>query len=110
MQLSLGNETRDFSEPRFSEIVELIHNQSKDLAGHAYEEELKIFISGPDLPNMTFTDLPGLITQDKQLMDSNTSVRQLVQSYMSRSNTTIVVVEPAMIEDFETSQVSPLLR
>jgi len=70
-----------------------------------------VTIAAPDLPSMTFTDLPGLITDDRAVSDEEgMSIRKLVKKYMRKVSTTLVVVEPASTEDFETSQVAPLLK
>jgi hypothetical protein len=78
----------------------------------AFEEELRVKIAAPGLPNMCFTDLPGLVTDDREVFDSaeGLTIRELVKRYMRRPQTTLVVVEPAATEDFDTSQVAPLLR
>jgi hypothetical protein len=112
MTINLGRDTAVYPEPKFFEIIRHIFDQSADAAGHAYEEELRVYISAPGLPNRTFTDLPGLITNDRQLTGSaaHKSIATLVAEYMKNPSTTVVAVEPASVEDFETSQISPLLR
>jgi hypothetical protein len=120
MTINLGGNTAVFPDAQFFEIIRHIFDQSADTAGHAYEEELRVYISAPGLPNRTFTDLPGLITNDRQLTvdsggvqsgsSSPKSIATLVAQYMQNPSTTVVVVEPASVEDFETSQISPLLR
>lgn len=109
--IQLGRDKANYTDPKFDEIINKVRNESSTRDGKVYMGELKIEITAPGLPNISFTDLPGLITDNRQLSDSEgQSIRQLVQSYMIRKNTTLVVVEPASIEDFDTSQVSPLIR
>ena len=123
--VQLGRKKGSIHDLDFDEIVNTIRNESCSKDRIAFKGELIIDITAPGLPNITFTDLPGLITDNRSLGDcdysyhssatqggqpSTMSIRQLVESYMVRKNTTLVVVEPASVEDFETSQVSPLLR
>lgn len=117
--INLDQRSAIYPSQEFHDIVEQIARQSKDTDGHAYEEELTVYISAPHLPNRTFTDLPGLITKDRQLSvfdgqtsthSGNKSIATMVMDYMKNPTTTVVVVEPASVEDFETSQISPLLR
>lgn len=110
--LHLSGVTAVYPSPEFAAIIDQIIHQSKDVDGHAYEEELRVYISAPGLPNQCFTDLPGLTTRDKQLKGSvDKSIASLVKSYMRDENSTVVVVEPAIAaEDFETSQISPIMR
>lgn len=113
ISLCLGKESADFAHPDFDRIVESVHVESLTKDGRAFGGELKVTIEAPGLPSMTFTDLPGLITEDRAVSDSdeeNMSIRKMVRKYMRKLNTTLVVVEPASTEDFETSQVVPLLR
>lgn len=112
--LSFGDEVAFFDDPNFDTIVERIHGESMVRDGKAYQEELKVTIRAPGLPNMFFIDLPGLITDDREVSDvvegGTTTIRKLVKQYMRAPNTTLVVVEPAATEDFDTSQVAPMLR
>ncbi|KAJ1401115.1 hypothetical protein B484DRAFT_239312, partial [Ochromonadaceae sp. CCMP2298] len=108
--IKLGREQASFEDPKFDEIVQRVHRESEE-EGKAYLGELRIVITAPDLPNSSFTDLPGLTTTDRTLSDNkDSSIRQMVRTYMSRPNSTLLVVEPAHVGvDFETSQVAPLL-
>ena len=112
--LSFGDEISYFDDPNFDVIVNRIHEESLVRDGKAYQQELKVTIHAPGLPNMHFTDLPGLITDDREVSDivdaDVTTIRKLVKQYMRQPGTTLVVVEPAATEDFDTSQVAPMLR
>lgn len=110
--IALGDETVRFGDDaRFDEILDMVIAQSVDQGSEAFEQELAIYISAPGLPNIEFTDLPGLITKDKTLADNeDLSMTKLIVNYMTRPNTTVVVVEPAAIEDLDTSHVSPLMK
>ncbi len=111
ISVHLGLEVAHFGEARFDEIVEMVMSQSHHQGSDAFETELCVRIAAPGLPNISFTDLPGLVTKEKVLADnSSMSMTRLVVNYMSRPNSTVVVVEPASIEDLETSHVSPLMR
>lgn len=107
---SASDERKFNSNMDFDSIINRITTESEDTAHDIFEEELVVEILAPNLPNVTFTDLPGLVTMDKKLSDSEKSIRELIVSYICRPNTTVVVVESASIDDFEISHVSPLLR
>lgn len=84
---------------------------SRNTSGVAFYREVQITISGPEMPNLSFTDLPGLVTEDKPLGDDERlTVKSLVEWYISQPHTTLVVVETATLEDYDNSHVSPLLR
>lgn len=155
--LHLGGEiaTLCHDEARFDAIIAKVNQESVVRDGRAFGGELRVVIAAPGLPNMQFTDLPGLITDDRILSDAQemeadssssaaegssqeqqhphhkhqqqhhhhhhnkhqqqqlleqATIRKMVRRFMEMKNTTLVVVEPASVEDFETSQVSPLLR
>lgn len=110
--INKGKETARFDEPQFDEIVDAVHNESLVRDGRAYQEELRITIAAPGLPNISFTDMPGLITDDRTVSDAadDLTIRRLVKRYIRQPQTTLVVVEPAATEDFDTSQVAPMLK
>jgi hypothetical protein len=109
--LQFRGESANFDEPKFDQIVEDIHNESLVRDGKAFRDELRVIIAAPGLPNMFFTDLPGLITDDRKLHgDDDMTIRKLVKGYVRQPRTTLVVVEPAATEDFDTSQVAPMLK
>jgi hypothetical protein len=112
ISLNFEEENANFDEPKFDDIVNRVHAESRVRDRRAFEEELRVKIAAPGLPNMCFTDLPGLVTDDREVFDSaeGLTIRELVKRYMRRPQTTLVVVEPAATEDFDTSQVAPLLR
>lgn len=102
----------------YDEVFDVIINKIKtDFNNNrvAYRGELVIEITAPGLPNINFTDLPGLVTATESRLgdiseEEQIGIRQLVESYIVRENTTLVVVELATIDDLDASQVSPLLR
>jgi hypothetical protein len=107
-ELKLGETVTRFGEEAFNQLIDALNNVSGD---SAFQEELVVAISGPGLRSIAFTDLAGLVTNDKPLEDCNEkTIKSLAIEYLRRPNTTVVVVEPATLEDFDTSQISPLLR
>lgn len=118
LTLQLGRLKGSITEETFDTIINTIKEESIQTDRVAYMGELIIEITAPGLPNINFTDLPGLVTETKnaKLVDvvsgeeEEIGIRELVESYMIRDNTTLVVVEPATCEDFASSQVSPILR
>eukprot|EP01038_Epipyxis_sp_PR26KG_P009885 gene9885-13295_t len=105
-----NDEEEQIRRENFDRLVDRINQESSDQERNIYGEELKILISAPGLPNVRFTDLPGLVGETRMLNDRPFSIRELTMEYIKRPNTTVVVVESASIEDFETSLVSPMLN
>jgi hypothetical protein len=111
ISLRFGTEYANLDDPNFEKIVDTVHNESLVRDGRAFEGELRVTVTAPGLPTMTFTDLPGLITDDREVADAeDVTIRKLVKRYMRQPGTTLVVVEPAATEDFDTSQVAPMMR
>jgi hypothetical protein len=111
ISLRFGTQYATLDDPHFEEIVNTVHNESLVRDGRAFEGELRVTVAAPGLPTMTFTDLPGLITEDREVADAEgVTIRKLVKRYMRQPATTLVVVEPAATEDFDTSQVAPMMR
>lgn len=115
LTLQLGKMKGSIDDEVFDRIIKKIKTEFVNNRV-AYRGELIIEITAPGLPNINFTDLPGLITttENKKLGDigeeEQIGIKQLVESYIVRENTTLVVVELATIDDLDASQVSPLLR
>lgn len=68
---------------------------------------LSITISGPDRPILQILDLPGLIYHDASDKKNIQLVRDIVESEMKKSNSTILAVVPANI-DFKNQGVLAL--
>lgn len=63
------------------------------------DDQIMIELSGPSLPNLTLTDLPGLVRTVADGEDPGMihRVRQLVNRYMSQERTIIIAVVPANV-------------
>ena len=64
------------------------------------DDAIVIKVSGPNLPNLTLTDLPGLIrtvndAEDAGMIDR---VRALVDRYLNQKRTVILAVVPANVD------------
>lgn len=73
--------------------------------------EVVVEIYASNVPNITFTDLPGLATVDKRLSDDpqGRSLKEYIFERMQQKNTALVIVEKASEEEYETSHICPLL-
>ncbi|KAF2634975.1 P-loop containing nucleoside triphosphate hydrolase protein [Massarina eburnea CBS 473.64] len=67
----------------------------KSTSGLFFEDVLQIRYSGPDLPSLTFVDLPGIIHAEIKGNKGVETVRRLVQSYMSDERSIILAVVSA---------------
>ncbi|KAG6622132.1 Interferon-induced GTP-binding protein Mx [Phytophthora cinnamomi] len=68
------------------------------------DDQIVIEMCGPDLPNLTLTDLPGLVRtvgdhEDQCIMPR---VRQMVDRYMQQERTVIIAVVPANVDMHNT--------
>ncbi|KAG7380707.1 hypothetical protein PHYBOEH_011338 [Phytophthora boehmeriae] len=68
------------------------------------DDQIVIEMSGPDLPNLTLTDLPGLVRTvgDHENEDIIPRVRNMVNRYMSQERTVIIAVVPANVDMHNT--------
>ncbi|KAF1321597.1 Interferon-induced gtp-binding protein mx, partial [Globisporangium splendens] len=68
------------------------------------DDQIVIELCGPDLPNLTLTDLPGLVRTVGDSEDSGIigRVRQLVGRYMTQERTIIIAVVPANVDMHNT--------
>jgi hypothetical protein len=110
--LQFGGKFAAFAEPAFDEIIDAMQQESLDVAHQAFAGELCVTIAAPGLPNVKFTDLPGLTAADRNVVDEEgVTIRKLVEKYVKLPDTTLVVVEPALAHiDLANSQVAHLIR
>ncbi|GAB9477659.1 hypothetical protein Gpo141_00014776, partial [Globisporangium polare] len=68
------------------------------------DDQIVIEMSGPELPNLTLTDLPGLVRTvgDNEDQSIIRRVRQLVDRYMTQERTIIIAVVPANVDMHNT--------
>ncbi|CAI5746807.1 unnamed protein product [Peronospora destructor] len=68
------------------------------------DDEIVIEMSGPYLPNLTLTDLPGLVRTlgDNEEQSVILRIRQIVNRYMQQERTIILAVVPANVDMHNT--------
>ncbi|TYZ68099.1 hypothetical protein PybrP1_005227 [[Pythium] brassicae (nom. inval.)] len=68
------------------------------------DDQIVIEMCGPELPNLTLTDLPGLVRTvgDNEDQSIIARVRQLVDRYMRQERTIIIAVVPANVDMHNT--------
>jgi hypothetical protein len=71
--------------------------------------EIIIKIDSKNVPNLTCIDLPGIIALNKSEVDTKTHIRDLVKSYIVKSNVIILGIFPARM-DLETDFVFELIK
>jgi hypothetical protein len=91
--------------------MQLIEELSSSHPGELFEEEIVIQIVTNNVPDLVFTDYPGITTEDKVLCDSGEgkTLKLLIQEEMKKPYNVVVIVEPASREDFNTSHIYPLV-
>ncbi|KAI8996220.1 P-loop containing nucleoside triphosphate hydrolase protein [Trametes punicea] len=88
--------------------AEALKQLSKDAPQTFSRNVVCIDLTGPGLPDISFVDLPGLIQND----DGNGEVQlveELVRSYISSSNTLILMALP-MTDDIQNQKAAQLAR
>ena len=95
-----------------AEFMQLIEELSSSHPGELFEEEIVIQIVTNNVPDLVFTDYPGITTEDKVLCDSGEgkTLKGLIEEKVQQPYNTLVIVEPASREDFSTSHIYPLLQ
>jgi hypothetical protein len=70
------------------------------------DDSIIVIAKGPEYPDLTLTDLPGIIRTLGDGDDASiiTSVRRLVQRYMEKPRTIILAVHPATV-DLHNSEI-----
>ncbi|KAJ0406020.1 hypothetical protein P43SY_010076 [Pythium insidiosum] len=68
------------------------------------DDQIVLELSGPELPNVTLTDLPGLVRTVGDNEDASIigRVRDMVQRFMSQERTIIIAVVPANVDMHNT--------
>ncbi|ETO60177.1 hypothetical protein F444_21600 [Phytophthora nicotianae P1976] len=68
------------------------------------DDQIVIEMCGPELPNLTLTDLPGLVRTvgDREDQSIIPRVRQMVDRYMKQERTVIIAVVPANVDMHNT--------
>lgn len=84
------------------EVTKIIVPKSGNgLGNFAFAQDiLSITVSGPDRPNLTIVDLPGLIraTNDQQTKQDILTINQIVDSYIKKPRTIVLAVLRACVD------------
>ncbi|KAL4168554.1 hypothetical protein KRP22_011952 [Phytophthora ramorum] len=100
-----GEEKGDLQ--RLEDVPDAITRLTKKLVDEGQyisDDQIVIEMSGPDLPNLTLTDLPGLVRTvgDHEDQSIIPRVRQMVDRYMQQERTVIIAVVPANVDMHNT--------
>ncbi|KAL4094649.1 hypothetical protein PRIC1_010307 [Phytophthora ramorum] len=100
-----GEEKEDLQ--RLEDVPDAITRLTKKLVDEGQyisDDQIVIEMSGPDLPNLTLTDLPGLVRTvgDHEDQSIIPRVRQMVDRYMQQERTVIIAVVPANVDMHNT--------
>lgn len=94
IQFRHGNETYDFGNPLLPAFIDRLHDFS---GNEIFESPLEITIRAYQLPNIQFTDMPGLRSTDVPLADSPSKTLQtMVEECIANKANTVVAVESAL--------------
>lgn len=85
--------------------IEMLTQMLVDEGQTISDDSIVIKVKGPDLPNLTLTDLPGLIRTvgDGESEGMIGRVRALVDRYLKQRRTIILAVVPANVGKFDYS-------
>ncbi|EEY56066.1 interferon-induced GTP-binding protein Mx [Phytophthora infestans T30-4] len=100
-----GEEKQDLN--RLKDVPDSITKLTQKLVDEGQyisDDQIVIEMCGPELPNLTLTDLPGLVRtvgdhEDQSLIPR---VRQMVDRYMKQEQTVIIAVVPANVDMHNT--------
>ncbi|KAK1946578.1 Interferon-induced GTP-binding protein Mx [Phytophthora citrophthora] len=100
-----GEEKEDLN--RLEDVPDAITkltNKLIDEGQYISDDQIVIEMCGPELPNLTLTDLPGLVRTVGDHEDQNIipRVRQMVDRYMKQERTVIIAVVPANVDMHNT--------
>ncbi|CAH0484319.1 unnamed protein product [Peronospora farinosa] len=92
---------------RMEDVPDAITKLTKKLVSEGQyisDDEIVIEMSGPNLPNLTLTDLPGLVRTvgDNEDQSIISRIRQIVNRYMQQERTIILAVVPANVDMHNT--------
>ncbi|POM75600.1 Interferon-induced GTP-binding protein Mx, partial [Phytophthora palmivora] len=92
---------------RLEDVPDAITKLTKKLIDEGQyisDDQIVIEMSGPELPNLTLTDLPGLVRTvgDHEDQSIIPRVRQMVDRYMQQERTVIIAVVPANVDMHNT--------
>jgi hypothetical protein len=94
IQFRHGNETYDFGNPLLPAFIDRLHDFS---GNEIFESPLEITIRAYQLPNIQFTDMPGLRSTDVPLADAPSKTLQtMVEECIANKANTVVAVESAL--------------
>lgn len=85
-------------------IIQKITQKLIDEGQYISDDSIVIDLRGPDLPNLTVTDLPGLVRAVADGEDESiiTRVRDLVDRFLKQKRTVILAVVPANVDMHNT--------
>ncbi len=110
ISLRFKDQEANFGEPLFNHLIATLTSNANVPDDAVFAQELEITITCDTVPNIKFTDMPGLTTNDRKFRDEPTkSVESLVREKIMMSSNTVVAVEQAALEDYSTSMVTPLI-
>jgi len=107
VRLQFGDRIALFGTPEFTELIESATSYGPD---DIFEKEITITIIASGVPNIQFTDFPGLTTTTKVFRDTGRTVKQLIKEKLRDTSSTLVVVEDCLHTEFSTSHIIPLIK
>jgi hypothetical protein len=113
LKLFYDNVIADYHEKpdEFTSLVEHLHDLAVASPNELFQKEITIQITAKNVPNIVFTDLPGLATEDRYFSDnSSQTLKEMITEKIQQPHNTLVIVEPQLKDDLNTSLVFPMLK
>jgi hypothetical protein len=113
LKLFYDNVTADYHENQeeFIALVEHLHELAIASPNELFQKEIAIQITAKNVPNIVFTDLPGLATEDRTFSDNpSQTLKEMITEKIQQPHNTLVIVEPQLKDDLNTSLVYPMLK
>jgi hypothetical protein len=111
--LMYKRQTYEFGTPEYQEITQEL---SSVPPGELFKEEIILQIITNNIPDLVFTDYPGITSKKNQTFsdctpnDPISTLEQLVKQKIRQPFNTLVIVEPVATEDYSTSHIIPLVK
>jgi hypothetical protein len=96
-------------------LLDFLHSLNNYAGNEIFDIPLEISIVARGLPNMQFTDLPGIRSASLILTNTNPprTLNQMVEEWIANPNNTVVVIESAPVYatgQADTSLIYPMLK
>lgn len=107
LRLQFGDRSAVFGTNEFDNLVNDLSDYGPE---DVFEQEVQLSLMSHSVPNIKFTDFPGLTTKERLFLDTHRSVKSLIEEKIHDKSNTMIVVQESTNTDFSTSHIIPLIK